>query len=65
MSRRRDIPYRALTNEYGAAALAAFREQIIVDRGRIENADEPVFDVIVGLLDRVIAELRMDADLRQ
>jgi len=37
----------------GVAALEGFRAEILKDRGRIENEDEPVFDVILDLLDRV------------
>jgi hypothetical protein len=37
--------------------LQAFREQIVEDRGRIENELEPPVDVILELLDRCIAEL--------
>ena len=44
----------------GLAALEAFKEQLLTDRGRIENEDEPVFDVIVDLLERVTAVLRQE-----
>jgi hypothetical protein len=40
---------------FGAVtALEAFKAQLLRDRGRIENEDEPVFDVIVDLLDRCV-----------
>jgi hypothetical protein len=39
------------------AALEGFRAELLKDRGRIENEEEPVFDVIVDLLDRTIAAL--------
>ena len=34
----------------GIAALEGFLTEIVNHRGRIENQEEPVFDVIVGLL---------------
>jgi hypothetical protein len=47
------------TFEQGAiAALEGFRLELLADRGRIENEVEPAFDVIVDLLQRVVAELR-------
>jgi hypothetical protein len=45
--------------EQGAiAALEGFREELLSARGRIENEDEPVFDVIVDLLDRVTTTMK-------
>ena len=41
----------------GAAALETFLEGILHDRGQIENAEEPVFDVIVDLLKRAVKAL--------
>ena len=39
------------------AALEGFHDELLVARGRIENEAEPVFDVIVDLLQRTIAAL--------
>ena len=38
------------------SALDAFRAELISHRDNIESCDEPVFDVIIALLDRVLAE---------
>jgi hypothetical protein len=39
-------------------ALEAFREELLAHRGRIENELEPPLDVVLDLLDRVVAVLR-------
>ena len=44
--------------ELGAqVALTAFKEQLLVHRVHIENDDRPNFDVIIDLLDLVLAQL--------
>jgi len=40
------------------AALTIFRDELIHDRDRIENLSEPIFPVILDLLDRCIEEAR-------
>ena len=40
------------------ASLEAFLAELRANRGHIENEDEPVFDVIVHLLERTIAGLQ-------
>jgi len=47
--------------DVGAEALEIFRDELVKDRSRIENEDEPAFDVIIDLLDRCIAETRRQA----
>jgi hypothetical protein len=39
-------------------ALESFLAEMVADRGRIENEDEPVFEVIADLLQRTITVLR-------
>jgi hypothetical protein len=40
------------------AALESFKAELLLARDRIENEDEPVFDVIVDLLERTARTLR-------
>ena len=42
----------------GIAALEVLRGVLVEDRGRIENDAEPVFDVIVSLMDSLLTGLR-------
>ena len=41
----------------GFCALEAFRDQIVKDRGHIENEDIAAVDVILDLLDLVMREM--------
>jgi len=47
----------------GVAALEAFKEELLKERGHVENETEPVFDVIVDLLERVTEGLRQGVEV--
>ena len=47
-----------LFSEGGLTALEIFRDQLVKSRGLIENQTEPPFDVILGLLNRVIRTMK-------